>query len=133
MAYPSQVCRDQAMKRLFVALELPTKVQNVVKLMGSGIAGVKSAPNLLTLRDCMENVIADIGIVPDNRKFVPYVTLAYRRGLSHYDVMIYVSQHNLFGTKTSKTNRFASFNSHVKRGKPHHTDENSYNSGLTDP
>ena len=57
-------------------------------------AGVKSVPDLLTLTDLIENVIVDIGIVAHSRKFVPYVTLAYLRGLRRYDVMICVSQHN---------------------------------------
>ena len=75
----------------------------------------------------------DIGIEPDNRKFVPQLTLAHLRGLSSHDVMVYVSQYNLFQPETFNINRFVLISSHMKRGGSDYTIENTYSLGLTDP
>ena len=116
-----------------MADELTAELQRVVAmpafsltLVGMGFFGtrkphslhvkVAESPDLRRLQAMHERVCQSVGLPPEQRKFVPHVTIARLRGVLPRQVQGYVSAHNLYRSRVFDVSRFVLFSARSSRG-----------------
>ncbi len=69
-------------------------------------AGVSPSPELHALQGEIDRICLRLGMVPDQRKFTPHVTLARLRNPSPIDIAQYLSARGNFSTAAFRVGRF---------------------------
>ncbi len=69
-------------------------------------AGVSPSPELHALQGEIDRICLRLGMVPDQRKFTPHVTLARLRSPSPIDIAQYLSARGNFSTASFRVGRF---------------------------
>jgi len=115
------------------AHELTLELQRVVAmpsfsitLSGMGLFGSKNPHSLYVrvednvdlcrLQAMHERICQSIGLEPEQRKFIPHVTLARLRGSSADQMQRFVSAHNLYRSRSFEVNSFVLFSARALRG-----------------
>ena len=113
--------------------ELTGELQRVVAmpafniaLAGMGVFGtrkphslyvkVEESPDLRRLQAMHERVCQSLGMAPEQRKFIPHVTIARLRGAIPRQVQAYVSAHNLYRSRVFDVSQFVLFSARSSRG-----------------
>ncbi len=74
----------------------------------------------------VETALQRIGLVPETRKFLPHVTLAYLRGARLGQVKDYVAAHSGFHSPPFDVERFVLYQSHLGKGASHYVKRCEY-------
>jgi 2'-5' RNA ligase len=78
-------------------------------------AGIARNPALAHLRDKVESAVVRAGQPPEGRKFVPHITLARFKTETGHHLANFIAEHNLLKIGPIRIERFALFQSHLKR------------------
>jgi 2'-5' RNA ligase len=115
------------------AHELTMELQRVVAmpafsltLAGMGIFGSKKphslyvkvadSADLCRLQSMHERVCQSLGLPPEQRKFIPHVTLARLRSAIPGQAQAYASAHNLYRSREFEVDQFVLFSARASRG-----------------
>lgn len=88
--------------------------------------GVEPSPELLRLREKVENAIRRAGAQPERRKFRPHVTLARFKGQPGEKLARFISAHALHRSPVFTADHFTLFSSHLAREGAIYTPEAEY-------
>jgi 2'-5' RNA ligase len=77
-------------------------------------AGVEENPMLVHLRNKIESALVRIGLPPEDRKFVPHVTLARIKGETGHHLANILAEHNTYRSAEIEANAFTLYRSHTK-------------------
>lgn len=89
-------------------------------------AGVAPSEPLLFLQRKIESVLQRLGAPPDERKFIPHVTLARLRNTPPGAVMDFLTDHGLYASGPFEVRAFTLFSSHLSPNGSIYTPERLY-------
>ena len=107
-----------------------------LRLIGTGLfgdrkpkalwAGVEPSRELSLLQAKVETAMREAGFELERRKFMPHVTLAYLKGTTREQAMLYCTDHGLFSTERFPVTEFHLFSSQLGKAVSSYTLEASY-------
>lgn len=80
--------------------------------------GVEENPLLVHLRNKVESALVRMGLPPDDRKFIPHVTLARIKGETGHHLANILAEHNTFRAGPIDVEEFVLYQSHTKSEGP---------------
>ncbi len=89
-------------------------------------AGVYAEAGLIRLQDTVENDLRRLGVAPEERKFMPHITLARPKDTPHSATTNYLAVHNSFQTRPFTIQAFHLYSSLLTAKGAIHTIERSY-------
>lgn len=88
--------------------------------------GVERNEMLMRLQTKVENAVQRAGLPPEQRKFIPHVTLARLRESPAFRVQAFREAHNLFRAGPFPVSEFALYSSHPGKGHSVYREEATY-------
>lgn len=84
-------------------------------------AGIKKNDSLTALHEKIEQLCTSLGFDPENRSFIPHITLARMKKVSREDITSFVNQHEQFHISDILIDKFVLYESRLDSdGATHH-------------
>ncbi|TYP92565.1 2'-5' RNA ligase [Fodinibius salinus] len=88
-------------------------------------AGIKKNDSLTTLHEKIEQLCTSLGFDPENRSFIPHITLARMKDVSKEDIAPFINQHEQFHISDILVDQFVLYESRLgSDGAIHHQLQN---------
>ncbi len=90
------------------------------------IATLDREPALFRLHDKIGTVVSRVGVLPDTRRYIPHVTLAYCAKPNADEIQRYLAAHNLLRLEPFAVERFALVRSYLTKAGSFYEDIATY-------